>query len=206
MLEELGDVKVGDYLFIRGRWRAFSLRDEETGKRYTSPMGTVSKIEKVEEMTRTRNKIELHGYLKSKLYKVKFDDEGNILRDEDGRLVPDLDEDGERIPWTRRNHENLQVNDVVLLVKNERELEDGEVEVIHRDYIPAIGYGAVARQICDDIDIDQMVKARGYVRKREKNGFPGDRKSTRLNSSHVAISYAVFCLQKYNRRYRRTRD
>src|SRR5690625_6420139 len=24
---------------------------------------------------------------------------------------------------------------------------------------------------------------------------PGDRKSTRLNSSHVAISYAVFCLQ-----------
>src|SRR5690625_5884165 len=31
-------------------------------------------------------------------------------------------------------------------------------------------------------------------------GFPGgvDRKSTRLNSSHVAISYAVFCLKKKN--------
>src|SRR5690606_42163659 len=28
-------------------------------------------------------------------------------------------------------------------------------------------------------------------------GFPvGDRKSTRLNSSHVKISYAVFCLKK----------
>src|SRR5207253_3465057 len=26
--------------------------------------------------------------------------------------------------------------------------------------------------------------------------FPVDRKSTRLNSSHVAISYAVFCLKK----------
>src|SRR5207253_11523769 len=26
--------------------------------------------------------------------------------------------------------------------------------------------------------------------------FDGDRKSTRLNSSHVAISYAVFCLKK----------
>src|SRR5207249_12240388 len=25
---------------------------------------------------------------------------------------------------------------------------------------------------------------------------PADRKSTRLNSSHVSISYAVFCLQK----------
>src|SRR5437660_8227741 len=28
-----------------------------------------------------------------------------------------------------------------------------------------------------------------------------DRKSTRLNSSHVAISYAVFCLKKKNRKY-----
>src|SRR5690625_6673624 len=27
------------------------------------------------------------------------------------------------------------------------------------------------------------------------NNFYGDRKSTRLNSSHVAISYAVFCLK-----------
>src|SRR5437870_6060182 len=27
-------------------------------------------------------------------------------------------------------------------------------------------------------------------------GHAGDRKSTRLNSSHVAISYAVFCLKK----------
>src|SRR5207253_7419694 len=28
--------------------------------------------------------------------------------------------------------------------------------------------------------------------------LPVDRKSTRLNSSHVAISYAVFCLKKKN--------
>src|SRR6266704_5395070 len=27
-------------------------------------------------------------------------------------------------------------------------------------------------------------------------GHAGDRKSTRLNSSHVSISYAVFCLKK----------
>src|SRR5699024_12612226 len=27
-------------------------------------------------------------------------------------------------------------------------------------------------------------------------GLDGDRKSTRLNSSHVSISYAVFCLKK----------
>src|SRR5439155_13484050 len=29
-----------------------------------------------------------------------------------------------------------------------------------------------------------------------KKPLAGDRKSTRLNSSHVAISYAVFCLKK----------
>src|SRR3712207_7226827 len=30
-------------------------------------------------------------------------------------------------------------------------------------------------------------------------GDPGDRKSTRLNSSHANISYAVFCLKKKNK-------
>src|SRR5437660_12618429 len=34
-------------------------------------------------------------------------------------------------------------------------------------------------------------RPRGTGRRRR-----GDRKSTRLNSSHVAISYAVFCLKK----------
>src|SRR5690554_6973593 len=34
----------------------------------------------------------------------------------------------------------------------------------------------------------------------------GDRKSTRLNSSHVRISYAVFCLKKKNRQNRRCTD
>src|SRR5439155_10746280 len=45
--------------------------------------------------------------------------------------------------------------------------------------------------------------SRGYTRQTwfRPAGFPGrsrrpDRKSTRLNSSHVAISYAVFCLKK----------
>src|SRR5690625_5766135 len=33
---------------------------------------------------------------------------------------------------------------------------------------------------------------------------PKDRKSTRLNSSHVAISYAVFCLKKKKKTHRTT--
>src|SRR2546430_13685058 len=41
----------------------------------------------------------------------------------------------------------------------------------------------------------------GVARRRDvvdvaAKGLPGDRKSTRLNSSHSQISYAVFCLQK----------
>src|SRR5260221_6984777 len=32
------------------------------------------------------------------------------------------------------------------------------------------------------------------------NGMRADRKSTRLNSSHTVISYAVFCLKKKNNR------
>src|SRR3712207_7698901 len=31
--------------------------------------------------------------------------------------------------------------------------------------------------------------------------IPGDRKSTRLNSSHANISYAVFCLKKKKTKY-----
>src|SRR5439155_26585550 len=41
---------------------------------------------------------------------------------------------------------------------------------------------------------------------RLANGRARDRKSTRLNSSHVAISYAVFCLKKKNGELRARRD
>src|SRR2546430_5751650 len=37
---------------------------------------------------------------------------------------------------------------------------------------------------------------RRHVLEEEETGFPRDRKSTRLNSSHSQISYAVFCLKK----------
>src|SRR5439155_24484634 len=37
---------------------------------------------------------------------------------------------------------------------------------------------------------------RAFLRQSLRNA---DRKSTRLNSSHVAISYAVFCLKKKNK-------
>src|SRR5690606_42115458 len=41
-----------------------------------------------------------------------------------------------------------------------------------------------------------MVPLRYFPIKREEALLERDRKSTRLNSSHVKISYAVFCLKK----------
>src|SRR5690554_531212 len=68
-----------------------------------------------------------------------------------------------------------------------------------------LGYMAVdkadttALNIGGDYWIDDLYVAVSYVNfddGDDKEGAIGDRKSTRLNSSHVRISYAVFCLKK----------
>src|SRR5439155_26675686 len=46
-------------------------------------------------------------------------------------------------------------------------------------------------------------KGSGDRRRPGCRSGPADRKSTRLNSSHVAISYAVFCLKKKKQRRKR---
>src|SRR5699024_11431330 len=47
--------------------------------------------------------------------------------------------------------------------------------------------------------LNQIFFYRAIVNRKKvikKSGEPQDRKSTRLNSSHVSIAYAVFCLKK----------
>src|SRR5438034_3151966 len=62
-----------------------------------------------------------------------------------------------------------------------------------------IGTGGQARTQLEAIAaVRKLESARG-------NGFKLDRKSTRLNSSHTVISYAVFCLKK-KKRYRARRS
>src|SRR5262245_64855038 len=44
------------------------------------------------------------------------------------------------------------------------------------------------------------VSSRAWRRDRDRAWLWSDRKSTRLNSSHLGISYAVFCLKKKKKR------
>src|SRR5690625_5351114 len=60
------------------------------------------------------------------------------------------------------------------------------------DEIHALGEGAGGAHLaCNLGDFDADLFTDEFVR-----GSIVDRKSTRLNSSHVSISYAVFCLKK----------
>src|SRR2546428_6477673 len=72
----------------------------------------------------------------------------------------------------------------------------------------AIPFGVLTFQVIETGDRTVLLSelwnipsaARGLLRKlRDQDylaAFPADRKSTRLNSSHDQISYAVFCLKK----------
>src|SRR3712207_8178229 len=58
---------------------------------------------------------------------------------------------------------------------------------------------ALLRDRADRVHRDARARARAYVAERVRlhlRRVSGDRKSTRLNSSHANISYAVFCLKK----------
>src|SRR5690625_6568644 len=83
-------------------------------------------------------------------------------------------------------------------------IEYGMMELIAETYEymrRALGWGN--ERIADAFDRWNDGKLHSYLieitAKVFRTGDPldsGDRKSTRLNSSHVAISYAVFCLTK----------
>src|SRR5437588_5143684 len=53
---------------------------------------------------------------------------------------------------------------------------------------------AVLERVLEQLAEDKRERSRALARERDL--LEGDRKSTRLNSSHTVISYAVFCLKK----------
>src|SRR3712207_8043456 len=70
-----------------------------------------------------------------------------------------------------------------------------------RGDLPA-GEGAVRevpqRPLAGDGLVDALGGQVGRADRADQGHVRGDRKSTRLNSSHANISYAVFCLKKKN--------
>src|SRR3712207_7969054 len=66
---------------------------------------------------------------------------------------------------------------------------------------PVGGAMSAATQFLDNGDEDQAIQRLGSLMKKLptiSDASMKDRKSTRLNSSHANISYAVFCLKKKN--------
>src|SRR5205814_10490978 len=70
-----------------------------------------------------------------------------------------------------------------------------------------MGVGKIPRRLRQSLDAagSQHESRHCPVERRERTDrgrtAGGDRKSTRLNSSHLGISYAVFCLKKKKRHY-----
>src|SRR3712207_7978665 len=64
-----------------------------------------------------------------------------------------------------------------------------------RRHLGAASERGLPRRVIEDGG-GQTVNARDGVALDEAEGAARDRKSTRLNSSHANISYAVFCLKK----------
>src|SRR5699024_12002638 len=80
-----------------------------------------------------------------------------------------------------------------LIVNGERKAEllqqIAEEEDISLEKVIAVGDGANDLPMLGVAGLGIAFRAKPLVKER-------DRKSTRLNSSHVSISYAVFCLKK----------
>src|SRR5690625_195620 len=57
---------------------------------------------------------------------------------------------------------------------------------------------AEAMAQASEVELQGLIRSTGFYKNKTRAllGLSQDRKSTRLNSSHVAISYAVFCLKK----------
>src|SRR5690625_5937961 len=77
----------------------------------------------------------------------------------------------------------------------------------HADHIADIGVFQHARVVYAHVaGQDDLLPIYGHKEDETEFEKLTDRKSTRLNSSHVAISYAVFCLKKKKEKHNTTLD
>src|SRR5207249_10650541 len=78
----------------------------------------------------------------------------------------------------------------------ERRETDPHSEVGRADR--CVDHGRCGRWVLSGESADEIQRRHLVRRRGNGHSLPPDRKSTRLNSSHVSISYAVFCLKKKN--------
>src|SRR5690349_341723 len=104
-------------------------------------------------------------------------------------------------PWTRRSRRTAYENQWLTVWHDDVDRPDGSPGVYGVVHFANLAAGVV---VLDDDDRVLLVGQHRYTLdayswELPEGGVPageGDRKSTRLNSSHVEISYAVFCLKK----------
>src|SRR5436305_5239338 len=90
----------------------------------------------------------------------------------------------------------LSLHDALPISRVDRRAHFGELQIVSadRDFVDGsrlFALGADDLREFGGVDLGCQCGWRRRSRRR-----PADRKSTRLNSSHVRISYAVFCLKK----------
>src|SRR5262245_52088777 len=76
----------------------------------------------------------------------------------------------------------------------------------HRHRYAPLGERGDIERHCKDGPSGRVDKMSGRHVAGTAPRFLKDRKSTRLNSSHLGISYAVFCLKKKKKKKQKTRD
>src|SRR5437899_6936880 len=91
-------------------------------------------------------------------------------------------------------------HEVVLIDGNAQPMDEESIaQYVREQNVGLVGIGAMTRMIAKAYRMADAVRAVGV---KVVMGGPHvtemaeDRKSTRLNSSHLGISYAVFCLKK----------
>src|SRR5262245_15463178 len=86
--------------------------------------------------------------------------------------------------------ERLHGHNYKVVVHVHTELDAHGLVVNFKDIKPMV------HRLCDELDEHVLIPGRHPVLRTELTADGRDRKSTRLNSSHLGISYAVFCLKK----------
>src|SRR5699024_11971991 len=99
---------------------------------------------------------------------------------------------GERIP--------LSMSEFDPEFEEETEIALGDIEIVGQTSTLPIGVGKTS---AGGLKLIVSEATKGQMQEDIDDIFyslyVSDRKSTRLNSSHVSISYAVFCLKKKNK-------